>query len=75
VSLAFGGNQESKDLTLQDANMLCSVTQTAITLSTGDHSFPRIDAHIYIKSFGLNSDAGNHGVLDKFLTCPLEYTC
>ena len=33
--------------TLQDASMLCIVTQTATTLRTGDHSFPRIEAQIY----------------------------
>lgn len=32
--------------TLHDANMLCNVTQTAITLSTGDHSFPKMEAQI-----------------------------
>jgi hypothetical protein len=32
--------------TLHEASMLCSVTHTAVTLKTGDHSFPRIEAHI-----------------------------
>ncbi len=32
--------------TLHDASMLCKVTQTAVTLKTGDHSFPRIEAQI-----------------------------
>ena len=42
------GNRGAKNgtLTLQDASILWSVTQTAMTLSTGDHSFPSIDAHI-----------------------------
>ena len=34
-------------VTLHDANMLCSVTQTADTLNTGDHSVPRMEAQIY----------------------------
>jgi hypothetical protein len=40
------GAMEEEPYTLQEASMLCNVTQTATTLSTGDHSFPRIDAHI-----------------------------
>ena len=35
-----------KKLTLHDASMLWSVTQTAETLRTGDHSVPRIEAQI-----------------------------
>ena len=34
---------------MQEANILCRVTQTATTLKTGDHSFPRIEAQIYIR--------------------------
>jgi hypothetical protein len=33
--------------TLHDASILCKVTQTAVTLRTGDHSFPRIEAQIF----------------------------
>jgi hypothetical protein len=43
----WGRVREGRGLTLQDANMLCRVTQTATTLRTGDHSFPSIDAQIY----------------------------
>lgn len=35
--------------TLQDASMLWIVTQTEMTLSTGDHSLPRMDAHICMR--------------------------
>lgn len=34
------------EVTLHDASMLCSVTQTADTLNTGDHSVPRMEAQI-----------------------------
>ena len=34
------------EVTLHDANMLWSVTQTADTLNTGDHSVPRMEAQI-----------------------------
>lgn len=38
--------REEKERALHDASMLWSVTQTAITLNTGDHSVPRMDAQI-----------------------------
>ena len=56
--------------TLQDANMLCRVTQTATTLNTGDHSFPNIEAQIY--RAGECAAAIRRG---RVHTCPLEYTC
>ena len=50
-SVNNGGGQSlgQQHLTLQEANILCKVTQTATTLRTGDHSFPRIEAQIYIR--------------------------
>lgn len=51
MSVNNGGGQllGQQHLTLQEANILCKVTQTATTLKTGDHSFPRIEAQICIR--------------------------
>lgn len=38
-------NVENGGLTLQEASIDCRVRQTADTLKTGDHSFPRIEAY------------------------------
>lgn len=45
-SIADMGRRDSEIRTLHDASILCNVTQTATTLSTGDHSLPRMEAHI-----------------------------
>ena len=52
VSVNSGEGQSAGQeyLTLQEASMLCRVTQTATTLKTGDHSFPRIEAQIWIRT-------------------------
>ena len=54
--------------------MLCMVTQTDTTLSTGDHSLPRMEAHIYVIQASGISTASPHP-RNKARTCPLEYTC
>lgn len=48
LASAIGGRMREKtERTLHDASMLCSVTHTEMTLRTGDHSLPRMDAQIY----------------------------
>lgn len=46
MNVSDPGRQRRQKQTLQDASMLWIVTQTEMTLSTGDHSLPRMDAHI-----------------------------
>lgn len=46
VSLTYG-RLSKMDGTLHEASMLCMVTQIDTTLRTGDHSLPKMDAHIY----------------------------
>ena len=46
--LGSGGSLTGR--TLQEASILWMVTQTATTLSTGDHSLPKIEAHICMET-------------------------
>lgn len=56
---------------MHEANILWIVIQIALTVKTGDHSFARIDAHIWIEIV----HELRRGRDEFDLTCPLEYTC